>query len=287
MSSGPSLISKLKGLIEEGGNEKKIEAYEEVIVEEIEEYVKKELFYILPTNEIMKIIGKSEIGDVDALCEFISRMNANKGEESTLLLNVIKREDATLEECVKILSKFEHSPLCQRTNELFSEEKNLPERDFEHELVELKKETGKHEKETKETKETKEEETFFPPVTVKPSNFESYIFTAATDGKLTSVQYHVEQLHADVERKGLFGNTVIILAAKEGHLDVVKYLYEKCHANVEAKNNYGFTPLNYASGSGYFEVVKYLCEKCHAKVTEEAIKRAKTEEIREYLISKR
>ena len=123
MSSGSSLISKLKSLIEEGCNKKKVEAYEDVVVDEIEEYVEEEVFYELPTNEIMKIIGKSEIGNIDVLCDFISRMNANKGEESTLLLNVIKREDATLEECVKILSKFQHSPLCQRTNELFNEEK--------------------------------------------------------------------------------------------------------------------------------------------------------------------
>ena len=179
MSSGSSLISKLKSLIEEGGNKKKVEAYEDVVVGEIEEYVEEEAFYELPTKEIMKIIGKSDISDIDVLCEFISRMNVNKGEESTLLLNVIKQEDATLEECVKILSKFEHSPLCQRTNELFKEDKNLAERDFEHELEELKKENGKLQKEAKETKERKEEKTFFPPVTEKPPDFESDICKAA------------------------------------------------------------------------------------------------------------
>ena len=66
-------------------------------------------------------------------------MSESKGEESTLLLNVIKREEASLDECIKILSKFECCPLCQRTSELINEDKRFPERDYEHEITELKK----------------------------------------------------------------------------------------------------------------------------------------------------
>ena len=137
------LISKLRNLIEEGGSKKKVAAYEDVIVEEIEKYVKEESFYELPTKEILKIVEKSEIDDIELLCEFISRMNVKKGERSTLLLNVIKREEATLDECIKILSKFVHSQICQRTSELFKEGEDLPERDFEGEIKELKEENKK------------------------------------------------------------------------------------------------------------------------------------------------
>ena len=129
MRSSSSLISKLKTLIEEGGSKDIIEEYEDVVAEEIEKFVKEESFYELPTNEILKIIGKSEIGDVELLCEVISRMIESKGGESTLLLNVIKIEEATLEECIKILSKFKHSQICQRTSKLFNEDNALPERD--------------------------------------------------------------------------------------------------------------------------------------------------------------
>ena len=45
-----SLVSKLKTLIEEGGSKERVEGYEDVIIDEIEEYVKKDDFYSLPTN---------------------------------------------------------------------------------------------------------------------------------------------------------------------------------------------------------------------------------------------
>ena len=259
MSSSSSLISKLKAHIEKGGNKKKTDAYEEAVVEGIEKFAKEESFYELPTNEILKIIGKSEIEDIKLLCEVVSRMSENKGEESTLLLNVIKSEDATLEECIKILSKFKHSQICRRTSKLFNEDKDLPERDFEDEVEKLKKENEKLQIETKQMK------TYFPPVTEKPPDFESDICVAAEKGKLTSVQYLVEQLHADVETKSYNGNTPINIASKNGHLEIVKYLYETCHAKV---SDYA---INDASSNGYFELVKYLYEMCHAKVLDDVI----------------
>ena len=39
-------------------------------------------------------------------------------------------------------------------------------------------------------------------MTIKPHDFESDIHEAADEGKLTSVQYLVEQCHANVEAKG-------------------------------------------------------------------------------------
>ena len=206
----------------------------------------KRSFTNFQQTKFCKFIGKSDIEDIDVLCELISKIHKNKGKESTLLLNVVKREKATLEECIKILSTFEQCPICQRTCELFKEEKDLPERDFEHENETLKKEIETLKKKTKETK------TYFPPVTEKPSDFESNICEAAKEGKLTSVQYLVEQ----------------------------------CHANVETKSNNGRTPINYASLNGHLEVVKYLYETCHAKITNKTIEKAKTEEIKEYLRSK-
>ena len=153
-------------------------------------------------------------------------MLAKKGEESTLLLNVIKREEAVLEECIKILSKFEHSQICKRTSELFNKDKELLERDIEQELEELNKENGKLQKETK---------TYFHPVTEKPFDFESDICETAYQGKLTSVQYLVEQCHADVETKNKNEWTPINHALYSGHLDIVKYLYETCHAEITEK----------------------------------------------------
>ena len=255
-----NLISKLKTLIEESGNKDRIMALEDSIAGEIEEFVKEESFYEIPTNEILKIVEKSEFGDIKIICELASRMSENKGEESTLLLNVIKTEEATLEECIKILSKFEHSPLCKRTSELFNEDKKQPEVDYEHEIDELKKENEELQKKTKGNK------TYFPPVTEEPSDFEDDIHDAAEEGKLTSVQYLIEQCRADAEEKDGFGCTPLMWASDEGHLDIVKYLYEVCHANVETKDIHGYTSINYAAIKGHLEVVKYLHETCHANV---------------------
>ena len=256
-----SVISKLKTLIEEGRGKAKRAAYEDVIIEEIEDYVKEEMFYELPTKEILKIIEKSEFDDVELLYELISRMSSSKGKESTLLLNVIKREEADFEECIKILSKFEHSQICQRTGELFTEENQLPEKDFEEEIEKLKKENQELRNKINEKK------ICFLPVTEKPSDFENNICTAAEEGKLTSVQYLIEQCHADAETKDGRGFTPINLASQNGHLDIVRYLYEKCHANVETKDTHSqYTPMNWASYEGHLDVVKYLHETCHADV---------------------
>jgi ankyrin repeat protein len=48
-------------------------------------------------------------------------------------------------------------------------------------------------------------------------------------------------------------------------------------------NKHGWTPINYASWNGYLDVVKYLHEECHATITDEAISKARSKDIREYL----
>jgi hypothetical protein len=42
----------------------------------------------------------------------------------------------------------------------------------------------------------------------------------------------------------------------------------------------------FASINGYLKVVKYLVEVCHATITDEAISRARKDDIRRYLQSK-
>ena len=255
------LIPKLKTLLNEGGSKEKIEGFEEVIGEEIEEYVEEELFYELPTKEILKIIDKSSIEDIELISTIITRMRENKQEESTLLLNVIKSNETTLDECIQILSKFEHCPICKRTSDLFHENSKLPEQDYEYEILELKKEIEELQNKSKENDENKnkraeikeitlrkEIKTFFSPVTEKPSDFESDICKAAEEGKLTSVQF----------------------------------LVERYHVNAKSKRNCGCTPMKCALRNGHLEVVKYLYEACCVDLTDEDIRESKTKEIKEY-----
>ena len=255
-----SLISKLNDIIEEGASNDKVEACEDVIINGIEKYIKEEHFYDLPINEILKIIGKSELDDIKLLLDVISRMSEKKGEESTLLLNVIDCKEASLEECIKILSMFKQCRICQRVYELFNENESLLERDYEHENEELKNDIKKLQS------KGKAQNTLFHQLTEKNSELESDICTASKEGNIARVKYLIEQCHVDVETKDKYRYTSINYASLNGHLDIVKYLYEQCHANVETKDNSGDSPISNASLNGHLEVVKYLFETCHANI---------------------
>ena len=112
------------------------------------------------------------------------------------------------------------------------------------------------------------------------------IYLATNANKLDTVKYLYEHCNVDIEVKDNYGDTPMNNAAYNGYLEMVKYLFEVCHANVETKNKFELTPLINASCNGHFEVVKYLCEVCHVVISNEAIRYAKTERIKEYLISK-
>ena len=256
------VISKIKNITEGYGDKKKLETYEDYAAEHINDYINKKSFYELPTNEILTIIEKSEIREIELIWCAISKMRRSKGNESTLLLNVIKKEDATFEECIKTLSKFEQCQFCRRANELYEDEKNLPVRDFRHENEELKKKISIIRKEMKLETET----THISSVTEKPSDFEKDICKAAEMGNLASVKYLVEKCHENAAKKDGHKRTPLIIASNYGHLDIVRYLYETCHADAETEDIYGNTSINYASVNGHLNIVKYLYEMCHANV---------------------
>jgi len=306
------VISKLTKHLNEGGSREEIDALEDAVVESIDEAVAEDSFYSLPTNEILKILQKSSIESVELLSSIVSQMSENKGEESPLLLNVIDPKDATFDDFISIISKFTKCPLCRRIGKLHNINRRLPDRDYEHEIEELKKSKKAH----------------FARMTEKPSDFESDIHRAAEQGKLSSVQYLVKKCNADVEAKNEDGYTPIIISTEKGHLKVVKYLFEECHAtitgraisearnddikkylkensiyvassegdlakvkylyeerhvDVEAKDNDGKTPIICASEKGHLEVVKYLFEECHAKITDDVISAAGNDDIKKYL----
>ena len=104
-------------------------------------------------------------------------------------------------------------------------------------------------------------ETVFKPVTEKPIDFIADICTATTGNKLSSVQYLIEQCHANVEERDYEKRTPLILASRFASFDVVKYLCEKCHADIHAKDLYGRIPLIYAARYGRLDLVKYFYER--------------------------
>jgi ankyrin repeat protein len=254
-----SLITKLSYFLNKG-DKIKVEAAIEEIAESIEAAVKEELFFSLPTNEIVKIIQKSGTSNAETCSNIIIKMCEAKGGEAALVLNVIEPKEATFNECVKIVSSLNCSPICVKLGDLYTEDDKLPERDYEHEIEELKKEIEKLKK---------KKETNFKPVTKKPFFFESDIYKAVAEGKLTSVQYLIEQSHVNVEAKDKNGRTPLHIASEKGQIEVVKYLIEQSHANVEAKDKNERTPLHIASENDHIKVAQYLVEQCHANVEAE------------------
>jgi pyrrolidone-carboxylate peptidase len=250
-------IKELVRILEKG-DKIKTETIEENIAESIEEAIKEELFFSLPTNEIIKIIQKSDISNAKTYFIIISRMCEVKGGEAAIILNAVESKEATLEECIKIVSSLKCSPICVRLGELFTENEMQPEIDYEHEIFKLKKEI----EELKQQKRT-----IFRPVTKKPFDFVKNIHKAASEGKLTSVQYLIEHCNVNVEvRDNNFGSTPLHFASINDQIEIVTYLIEHCHANVEAKDNDGCTPLHNSSMDGHIGIVKYLCEQCNADV---------------------
>ena len=78
-------ISRLDILLSEGASNERIEAHEELIINEIEKHVKDASFYSLPTEEIVRIIEKSSINDAKLLMELTRNMSKNKGKYDFLL----------------------------------------------------------------------------------------------------------------------------------------------------------------------------------------------------------
>ena len=113
----------------------------------------------------------------------------------------------------------------------------------------------------------------------------------AESGQLT--EQHLQtylQNGGDINIQDQWGNTALIWASYWGHLEIVQLLVEK-GADVDIQDNWGNTALIIASYWGHLEVVIYLVEK-GAKIDIQnkdgwtALDLAKTQEIKNYLISK-
>ena len=98
------------------------------------------------------------------------------------------------------------------------------------------------------------------PVTERPENYEPDIFKATKEGKLSSVQYLIEQKGVNQLIRNKDGWTLLHNACFYGHLSIVKYLIEEHCVDEEAKDNDGLTPLHIACRNGFLPIVKYLCE---------------------------
>ena len=86
------LITKLIRFLKKG-DEIKAEAIKEDIIESIEEVIEEELFFSLPTSEIVNIIQNCNISDAETYSTIINRLSETKGSEVALILNVVEPKE--------------------------------------------------------------------------------------------------------------------------------------------------------------------------------------------------
>jgi len=65
---------------------------------------------------------------------------------------------------------------------------------------------------------------------------------------------------ANINYRGIYGDTSLNLVSIKGHLEIMKYLIDN-GANIESKNENGNTPLSLAVKWSHVEIVKFLIEK--------------------------
>ena len=248
-----------------------ISLLEEILLDDITNTVKEKDFFSLPLSNIFNIVSQTNLSSQEDPISFIKNLitqtidNHSDEKETLLLLHSLKTSEIelTLEQCVDILFMFKQCDIFLQLHNKFQENDKSVDIDTEY-LIQQK------EKEIEELKqELKKSKPLFEPITEKPEDFESDIFIATKDGKLSSVQYLIEKEGININKQTEYdygddiiskGCTTLHVACKAGNFKIVQYLIEK-GADIELKNVYQSTPLHYACEKGSLQIVQYLIEK--------------------------
>jgi hypothetical protein len=112
-------------------------------------------------------------------CKILENISKIQPDNAPLLLNSINLPNITHEECIKIISSLNSSPICVLLG-TSSQNENSLERDWQYEYDQLKIEYDRIKNDNSKK------------VIQKPSDFEPDIFQACEEGKLSSVQYLIQ-----------------------------------------------------------------------------------------------
>lgn len=240
-------------------NSKMINFLESNLSKKISILVEFPRFYSMPLNNIANIVKKVDFKDVDNPYEFIYSLIkklTKEHKDTHFILKSINCDDLnfSLKQCIDIISLFKNCPLLSKIVKLFDEMNNQPEYDYEYILKQKEEEIEK-------LREYMDSHNliYLPEVNEKPTDFESNICKACSEGKLSSVQYLIEQEYIDKNLRES-GLTPLHYACSNGHLSIVRYLIEIQHVDKEQKDDNESTPLMHASSKS-LDIVKYLIEK--------------------------
>ena len=247
-----------------------LEQYEIKLAENIECLAAGNSFFELPMKNIYNIVKKVDFSNMapqrseKIIQNLISKTTSHHGDESCLLLNSIHCNDCdySFSQYMHMLKLFTTSEMCFRMYKLYEDmESNSVNYDYEYELDQLKKENSKLAAQLSVQSKT-ELHQLFPPVKEQPADYEPNFYKAVKNGKLSSVQYTIEQ--GSIEQSSFIStDNYLHLAVQYGHLDIVQYLIQQCAFNKEARDMKNNTPLHIAAREGHLPIVIYLIEKVY------------------------
>ena len=258
------LISKLENELKGKNEQQEIEKYEQDISKSIKEGIDLDSFYNLPFKNIFSILSKVDINDFEdplsTMKKIITKtMEKHYNEKETLqLLYLINfsKDVTSLDDFISLLMLFTNCHFCVTIGELYTEQNSLVNPDYEYEIKKLNDKI-----------ELLKKPIQFPPVNLKPEDYEPDIVQAVEEGKLTSVQYLIEHEHFPVNKLGSQGYNALHNACFKGDLAIIIYLIEQQNADIEYKSEIGNTPLLYTcADEGHIYAFQYLVEKYHANI---------------------
>ena len=276
-----TVIKKISNEINDKNRPEMIESFKDILIDSFDLTSQEKTFYSLPLEIVLEVISKVDFSSFDCDVSLLKTIvkhtvTAHPEEKETLfLLHLIKTHffPLTLNDCVKILSFFSNSELCIKLGELYNE-MNSPSLEVDYDLKLKEKEEeikslNSLVSDLKESNERYKDGSKSDIDSKKPDDFEPNIFLAAASGKLSSLQYLIEQEKVDIDQTTPIKyqkenipreSTILHVAAQFGHFKIVQYLIEK-GANIEVQNEFHYSPLHFACLKGSLSIVQYLIEK--------------------------
>ena len=261
----------------------KYDQSDEQILNDVEKLSKNTYFYNLPLKSILSTLSKVHFNSIqenenrlEVICDIIQNtINSHHEEKETLLLlHFLDFSSLSLSfaESFSILDLFKNCPfLCNLVN-LYKEQYNGPDFDYEYEIQLREKEIEKL-----KTKYQKYDDfcikyfqkylTNFTEIDQKPSDYEPNIFLACKEGKLTSVQWQIEKEGVDPsirivekDRQNSFyqNDSLLHVAAQWGHINIVQYLIERQNIDINIIGYGNWTPLYTACYYNNENIIAYL-----------------------------
>ena len=264
-----SIVRKLYKEINGRNRSDSVEILEELLCENVEEFTQNENFFNLPIANILSVISRIDFNLLDKNSDNLNIIrdiisNTVKShydeKETLLLLYSINTETIPMshEDILSLLELFTNCPKISQLCALYKKNVQFPIQDYEFEIETLKKQV--------EDLKQRERFHYFEPLTEKPKDFEPNIFLASESGKLTSVQWLIENENVD---KNIMCTTFamhnmppIFFAVKSDSYIVVKYLIEQQKVDIEIRDKFqSITLLHYACQWGAISVVQYLVSR--------------------------